>query len=138
MYICLLDIDAPISKGSGSESVDQSKVDMLISFGFQDDVARKALKASVIFSFNASPFLLSMSDLVAVHRPEMSLIILMEIIALQGGDIEKATDWIFSNPDASVSNMDATASSTTSGPNDADLPDGGGSELLSHLNCFCC
>jgi hypothetical protein len=75
MYICLLDIDAPISKGSGSESVDQSKVDMLISFGFQDDVARKALKASVIFSFNTSPFLLSMSDLVAVHRPEMSLII---------------------------------------------------------------
>ncbi|KAK2369660.1 ubiquitin-specific protease ubp14 [Trifolium repens] len=94
------DIDAPISKGSGSETVDQSKVDMLISFGFQDDVARKALKAS-------------------------------------GGDIEKATDWIFSNPDASVSNMDATASSTTSGPNDADLPDGGGryrlTGIVSHI-----
>jgi hypothetical protein len=29
--------------------------------------------------------------------------------------------------------MDATASNTTSGPNDADLSDGGGSELLSHL-----
>lgn len=52
----------------------------------------------------------------------------MEIIALQGGDIEKATDWIFSNPNASVSSMDATASNTTSDPNDADLPDGGGSE----------
>ncbi|KAI5412070.1 ubiquitin carboxyl-terminal hydrolase 14 [Lathyrus oleraceus] len=94
------DIDAPISKGRGSESVDQSKVDTLISFGFQDDVARKALKAS-------------------------------------GGDIEKATDWIFSNPDASVSNMDATASNTTSGPNDADLPDGGGKYrlmgIVSHI-----
>ncbi|CAK8535189.1 unnamed protein product [Lathyrus sativus] len=94
------DIDAPISKGPGSESVDQSKVDTLISFGFQDDVARKALKAS-------------------------------------GGDIEKATDWIFSNPDASVSNMDATASNTTPGPNDADLPDGGGKYrlmgIVSHI-----
>lgn len=58
------------------------------------------------------------------------------MIALQGGDIEKATDWIFSNPDASVSNMDATASNTASGSNDADLPDGGGSELLL-LNYFC-
>ncbi|CAI8593046.1 unnamed protein product [Vicia faba] len=94
------DIDAPISKGRGSESVDQSKVDTLISFGFQDDVARKALKAS-------------------------------------GGDIEKATDWIFSNPDASVSNMDATASNTTSGTNDGDLPDGGGKYrlmgIVSHI-----
>lgn len=94
------DIDAPISRGRGSESVDQSKVDMLLSFGFQDDVARKALIAS-------------------------------------GGDIEKATDWIFSNPDASVSNMDATASNTTSGPNDADLPDGGGRYrlmgIVSHI-----
>lgn len=94
------DIDAPILRGRGSESVDQSKVDMLLSFGFQDDVARKALIAS-------------------------------------GGDIEKATDWIFSNPDASVSNMDATASNTTSGPNDADLPDGGGRYrlmgIVSHI-----
>lgn len=61
MYICLLDIDAPISKGGGSESVDQSKVDTLIAFGFQDDVARKALKASVIFSLNIFPFFFSMS-----------------------------------------------------------------------------
>lgn len=94
------DIDVPISKGRGSESVDQSKVDTLISFGFQDDVARMALKAS-------------------------------------GGDIEKATDWIFSNPDASVSNMDATASNTASGSNDPDLPDGGGKYrligIVSHI-----
>ncbi|XP_027342647.1 ubiquitin carboxyl-terminal hydrolase 14-like isoform X2 [Abrus precatorius] len=83
------DIDIPISKGQGCDSVDQSKVDTLISFGFQDDVARKALKAS-------------------------------------GGDIEKATEWIFSNPDASISSMDATASNSESVPNDANLPDGGG------------
>ena len=44
----------------------------------------------------------------------------------QGGDIEKATDWIFSNPDAaSSSDMDATTSSTPTA--DAGLPDGGGS-----------
>lgn len=44
----------------------------------------------------------------------------------QGGDIEKATDWIFSNPDAAgSSDMDATTSSAPSA--DAGLPDGGGS-----------
>ncbi|TKY66727.1 Ubiquitin carboxyl-terminal hydrolase 14 [Spatholobus suberectus] len=86
------DIDIPISKGHGSETltvVDQSKVDILISFGFQEEIARKALKAS-------------------------------------GGDIEKATDWIFNNPDASVSSMDAATSNAASTPNDFDLPDGGG------------
>ncbi|CAN1239306.1 Ubiquitin carboxyl-terminal hydrolase 14 [Linum grandiflorum] len=41
------DIDAPITKGSGeAEVVDQSKLDTLISFGFEEEVARKALKAS--------------------------------------------------------------------------------------------
>lgn len=84
------DIDIPISKGHGSETiVDQAKVDTLISFGFQEEIARMALKAS-------------------------------------GCDIEKATDWIFNNPDASVTNMDATTSNTASTPNDIDLPDGGG------------
>ncbi|RVW68898.1 hypothetical protein CK203_062952 [Vitis vinifera] len=40
------------------------------------------------------------------------------------GDIEKATDWIFSNPAAaSSSDMDATTSSTPTA--DAGLPDGG-------------
>ncbi|XP_061348696.1 ubiquitin carboxyl-terminal hydrolase 14-like isoform X2 [Gastrolobium bilobum] len=76
--------------GHGSETfaiVDQSKVDTLISFGFQEDIARKALKAS-------------------------------------GGNIEKATDWIFSNPDASISSMDASTSNAIL--NDVDLPDGGG------------
>lgn len=43
-----VDIDNPISKGHGSETVDQSKVDILISFGFEEEIARKALKASVI------------------------------------------------------------------------------------------
>ncbi|XP_054812623.1 ubiquitin carboxyl-terminal hydrolase 14 isoform X2 [Prosopis cineraria] len=93
------DIDNPISSTTSS-TVDQSKVDTLISFGFQEEVARKALKAS-------------------------------------GGDIEKATDWIFSNPDASVSSMDATSSDTPPVPNDAVLPDGGGRYrlmgIISHI-----
>ncbi|RDY05535.1 Ubiquitin carboxyl-terminal hydrolase 14 [Mucuna pruriens] len=90
------DIDFPISKGHGSETstvVDQSQVDTLISFGFQEEIARKALKAS-------------------------------------GGDIEKATDWIFSNPNASVSGMDAATSNAASNPNDVNLPDGGGKYRL--------
>ncbi|XP_057729312.1 ubiquitin carboxyl-terminal hydrolase 14 [Arachis stenosperma] len=94
------DIDSPISKGNSSDNVDQSKVDILISFGFEDHVARKALKAS-------------------------------------GEDIEKATEWIFSNPDASVSSMDASASNTTSASNDVGLSDGGGKYrligIVSHM-----
>ena len=44
---------------------------------------------------------------------------------LQGGDIEKATDWIFNPPASGPSDMDATSSS---GPTvDATLPDGDGS-----------
>ncbi|CAN6694463.1 unnamed protein product [Malus baccata var. baccata] len=94
------DIDAPISQG-GQCAVDQSKVDMLISFGFQEDTARKALKAS-------------------------------------GGDIEKATDWIFNNPDASASSdMDATTSDTAPTAIDAGLPDGAGRYrligIVSHI-----
>ncbi|KAJ7981674.1 Ubiquitin carboxyl-terminal hydrolase [Quillaja saponaria] len=64
------DIDAPISQEAHSAGalshVDQSKVEILLSFGFPEEIARKALKAS-------------------------------------GGDIEKATDWIFNNPEASAS-----------------------------------
>ena len=45
------DIDVPISQeAQGADtlsSVDPSKVDTLISFGFQEEIARKALKASV-------------------------------------------------------------------------------------------
>lgn len=45
----------------------------------------------------------------------------------QGGDIEKATDWIFSRPGASSTvDMDATPSSTHNVV-DSELPDGGGS-----------
>lgn len=98
------DIDAPISHGSQSAeiSIDQSKVDTLISFGFQEEIARMALKAS-------------------------------------GGDIEKATDWIFNNPSASASSaMDTNASSNgPSTPVDAGLPDGGGRYrlfgIVSHI-----
>ncbi|KAG5551182.1 hypothetical protein RHGRI_009572 [Rhododendron griersonianum] len=82
------DIDAPISQEA--QSVDQSKVDTLVSFGFQEDVARKALKAS-------------------------------------GGDIEKATDWIF-NPTNVSSSSDMDVSSSTTSIADSPLPDGGGGQ----------
>ncbi|GLT83412.1 hypothetical protein SLE2022_017030 [Rubroshorea leprosula] len=91
------DIDAPIStEALGSEApIDQSKVDTLIAFGFHEELARKALKASV-------------------------------------GDIEKATDWIFNNPNASTSpDMDTTTSdNTTPTAVDMGLPDGGEKYLL--------
>ncbi|KAE8672069.1 Ubiquitin carboxyl-terminal hydrolase 14 [Hibiscus syriacus] len=99
------DIDAPISHSAkGAEaSIDQSAVDTLVSFGFQEEIARMALKAS-------------------------------------GGDIEKATDWIFSNPNAyaSASSMGTdTASNSTPTPVDAGLPDGGGRYrlfgIVSHI-----
>ncbi|XP_062018415.1 ubiquitin carboxyl-terminal hydrolase 14 [Rosa rugosa] len=94
------DIDAPISQGR-QIAVDQSKVDVLISFGFQEDFARAALKAA-------------------------------------GGDIEKATDWIFNNPCASFStDMDATSSETIPTAAEAGLPDGGGRYrligIVSHI-----
>ncbi|GLT37905.1 hypothetical protein SLA2020_121890 [Shorea laevis] len=98
------DIDAPISSGAQAAEapIDQSKIDTLITFGFQEELARKALKAS-------------------------------------GGDIEKATDWIFSNPNASTSSdMDTTSSNnTTPTTTDAGLPDGGGKYrlfgIVSHI-----
>ncbi|KAF7112199.1 hypothetical protein RHSIM_RhsimUnG0257500 [Rhododendron simsii] len=91
------DIDSPISQEP--QSVDQSKVDTLVSFGFQEDVARKALKAS-------------------------------------GGDIEKATDWIF-NPTNVSSSSDMDISSSTTSIADSPLPDGGGAYrlmgIVSHM-----
>lgn len=82
------DIDAPISEHVQNPAIDQSKVDTLVSFGFEDKLARKALKES-------------------------------------GGDVEKATEWIFSNPSANTaSDMDATTSSVAAV--DPLLPDGGG------------
>ncbi|XP_043810896.1 ubiquitin carboxyl-terminal hydrolase 14 isoform X2 [Manihot esculenta] len=96
------DIDLPISQeAQGTEVVDQSKIDTLISFGFEEELARKALKASA-------------------------------------GDIEKATDWIFNNPNASISSdMDATTSSISPTPDDSGLPDGGGRYrlfgIVSHI-----
>uniref|UniRef100_A0A1J3F4P4 Ubiquitin carboxyl-terminal hydrolase n=1 Tax=Noccaea caerulescens TaxID=107243 RepID=A0A1J3F4P4_NOCCA len=85
------DIDAPISHQT--PGVDQSSVDILISFGFPEEVARKALKAS-------------------------------------GGDIEKATDWIFNNPNATVSDMDVSSSNSAETPAQSGLPDGGGKYKL--------
>ncbi|XP_060191022.1 ubiquitin carboxyl-terminal hydrolase 14 isoform X2 [Lycium barbarum] len=86
------DIDAPISENTQNPDVDQSKVDTLVSFGFEEKLARKALKTS-------------------------------------GGDVEKATEWIFSNPSASTaSDMDVTTSSEAAV--DPLMPDGGGKYRL--------
>ncbi|KAI7733014.1 hypothetical protein M8C21_025005 [Ambrosia artemisiifolia] len=88
------DIDAPIQSEAKNEA-DPSKVATLVSFGFDEEIARKALKAS-------------------------------------GGDIEKATDWIF-NPSAAASGPDAATSSSV----DAPLSDGDGKYrligLVSHM-----
>ncbi|KAI3500274.1 hypothetical protein L1887_36093 [Cichorium endivia] len=42
------DIDAPINKESGKNDVDPSKIATLVSFGFEEEIAKKALKASVV------------------------------------------------------------------------------------------
>ncbi|CAA6670655.1 unnamed protein product [Spirodela intermedia] len=97
------DINDPLPdepRNPNLQPVDESSVETVISFGFPEEMARKALKAS-------------------------------------GGDIEKAMDWIFSNPDASSSgDMEATSSSGQS-PQDTELPDGGGRyrlmALVSHI-----
>ncbi|XP_077254029.1 ubiquitin-specific protease 14 [Tasmannia lanceolata] len=100
------DINDPLSQESQNVEVQSSffneeSLNTLLSFGFQEDVARKALKAS-------------------------------------GGDIEKATDWIFSKPDisSSVDNMDSSSSSAHSTV-DKGLPDGGGRyklmAIVSHI-----
>ncbi|PIN06320.1 Ubiquitinyl hydrolase 1 [Handroanthus impetiginosus] len=93
------DIDEPITKTQKSAPyVDPLKVDTLKSFGFEEEVARKALQAT-------------------------------------GGDIERATEWIF-NPSSGISNMDATPSSSEN-VIDAALPDGQGRYrligLVSHI-----
>ncbi|KAJ4756079.1 Ubiquitinyl hydrolase 1 [Rhynchospora pubera] len=101
------DIDDPISSGSSkAPPVDEGSVQTLVSFGFHEDLARKALKAS-------------------------------------GGNIEKATDWIFSNPEASSSSMDtdsgnAVASSSAAQTDEAAaVPDGSGRYklmgMVSHI-----
>ncbi|KAL0320716.1 UNVERIFIED_CONTAM: Ubiquitin carboxyl-terminal hydrolase 14 [Sesamum radiatum] len=93
------DIDEPIGQVQKSAPyIDPSKVDTLISFGFDEEIARKALQAS-------------------------------------GGDIEKATEWIF-NPPSGITNMDTTPSSSGTEV-DAALPDGQGRYrligLVSHI-----
>ena len=49
------DIDVPISQEAENAEalsfVDQSKVDTLISFGFQEDISRKALRALIKFQY---------------------------------------------------------------------------------------
>lgn len=95
------DIDDPISQEpqSAEVPVDEASIATLISFGFQEEVARKALMAS-------------------------------------GGDIEKATDWIFSHPeDSGSTDTDATSSATQA--DDTGVPDGNGRyklmALVSHI-----
>lgn len=51
-FVHVSDIDEPLRSSdnrgaSGAVAVDESSVETLISFGFQPDVARKALKATV-------------------------------------------------------------------------------------------
>ncbi|KAG8045863.1 hypothetical protein GUJ93_ZPchr0008g11449 [Zizania palustris] len=84
------DIDDPILKDSqaAEHTVDEASVQTLVSFGFQEDVARKALIAS-------------------------------------GGNIERATDWIFSNPEAS-SSVPTDSSTSNAEADDAHVPDGSG------------
>lgn len=45
------DIDAPISQNVQNPDIDQSKIDTLLSLGFEEKLACRALKASVNFSF---------------------------------------------------------------------------------------
>ncbi|XP_075476626.1 ubiquitin carboxyl-terminal hydrolase 14-like [Primulina tabacum] len=86
------DIDEPIIKEQKSSlHIDQSKLDTLVSFGIEEEVARKALQAT-------------------------------------GGDIEKATEWIF-NPPPGLSNMETPPSSSGSVVDDA-VPDGKGKYRL--------
>lgn len=96
------DIDDPITSESQTAKlshVDEASVETLVSFGFQEEVARKALQAS-------------------------------------GGNVEAATDWIFSHPEASNSmDMDGTSSDTQAA--DSGVSDGSGKykllALVSHM-----
>jgi ubiquitin carboxyl-terminal hydrolase 5/13 len=92
------DIDTPISTGRQNDTklkppVDEGLVDTLVGFGFEADVARKALRAT-------------------------------------GGIIERAAEWIFSQPQDSIG-MDLDASSN-SAPSTSDqaLPNGEGKYKL--------
>ncbi|XP_051223603.1 ubiquitin carboxyl-terminal hydrolase 14 [Lolium perenne] len=84
------DIDDPISQDpmSAESTIDEASVQTLLSFGFQEDVARMALKAS-------------------------------------GGNIERATDWVFNNPDAS-SSVSADSSASNVKDEDPYITDGSG------------
>lgn len=91
------DIDAPISNDQinvESLPVDESAVGTLLSFGFPEDIARKALRAS-------------------------------------GGNIEKATDWIFNHPntseEAEIQDSHGREQTLT---DTIELPDGGGKYKL--------
>ncbi|KAL6553441.1 ubiquitin-specific protease ubp14 [Orobanche gracilis] len=96
------DFDEPTAKAQKiAPYIDPSKVETLLSFGFEEEIARRALQAS-------------------------------------GGDIEKATEWIFNSP-SGVSSMDTTPSSSGNAVDAAQsaLPDGQGRYrlmgLVSHI-----
>ena len=114
-HILTSDIDNPITDepqgvDSALRPIEQSSIDILISFGFSEETARRALRASVsnIFPLSLAYFL---------------ILFLFIFLNFQEGDIEKATDWIFNNPEVSSSN-DVDASSSQP---EAELPDGSGS-----------
>lgn len=96
------EIDDPVTSESQTAKlshIDEASVETLVSFGFQEEVARKALKAS-------------------------------------GGNVEAATDWIFSHPEASNS-MDTDGTSSDTQAADSGVSDGSGRykllALVSHM-----
>ncbi|KAH0852112.1 hypothetical protein HID58_094202 [Brassica napus] len=94
-------------------------VAQLVSMGFNQLHCQKAaINTSNVGVEEATNWLFSHMD-----DPEVA----RKALKASGGDIEKATDWIFNNPNASVSDMDVSSSSSAQTPAQTGLPDGGGS-----------
>lgn len=127
MHIFFPDIDAPISENVQNPDIDQSKVDTLVSFGFEEKLAHKALKASVNISLLLA-FTISLWGSLLFTANSIMFVHSLFLSAHQGGDVEKATEWIFSSPSASTAaDMDVTTSSGAAV--DTLMPDGGGSKF---------
>lgn len=54
LFMFFPDIDSPISQDVQTPHIDRSKIDTLVSFGFEEELACRALKASV--SLNSKGF----------------------------------------------------------------------------------
>ena len=91
---CNIDIDAPIqlsTGGSGSTEPSAEQVELLAAMGFTAAQAKKALRETVSQSFTV-------------------LAIILKFRA-QGGDAERAVDWLFSHPDETGEEESAPAAS---------------------------